>query len=123
VAKEVPLEATTNHYVTDPEALRVEESKITEYLLNEDHDKGHGKAKYFLGRGFSLSKWELLKVALIQHAKNNKIANTREHAFGKNIVVDCNLETPSGNNHCIRVVWNDHGDGTPPRLITAHPLT
>ena len=108
--------------LTCESGLHVDERKIREYLLNSKHQFGAGKAAYFEQRGFSLEDWEVLREALLSHGKTSKITNIEKHDYGTKIVVECMLSSPAGNDHCIRSVWNCHGDGTPVRLITAHPL-
>ncbi|MBV9995467.1 MAG: hypothetical protein JO127_09655 [Caulobacteraceae bacterium] len=114
--------APEGDYLPDPHLLRIDDSKVTEYLLNITHAKGGAKASFFLSVGFSLDKIEEFKAALREHAAQNKIAKVEPHPYGQKSVVDCSLATPSGAKPCVRVVWNDHADGAPPRLITAHPL-
>lgn len=106
----------------DPHLLRVEASKITDYLLNLDHTDGHGKAKFFRGVGFSEDTVDEMIDAFRGHAAKNKIAQIVEHPYGIKTVVECFMATPSGKPYCIRSVWNDHLDGEPPKLVTAVPL-
>ncbi len=109
--------------IPNPHLLRVEITKVVGYLLNPDHPKGAAKAKLFQAVGFSTEKVDEFIAALRQQAATNKIADVIEHSHGVKTVVDCFMPTPSGRPYCIRTVWNDHLDGAPPRLVTAHPLT
>lgn len=109
-------------YMAHPETLRIEPTKITDYLLNKDHPVGGSKARFFNKQGFSLEKWEDLQSALRTHAITNKISEIVKHEYGEKLIVECSIKSPNGKEHCIRVVWNDHLDGKPPKLITAHPL-
>ncbi|MCP3400502.1 DUF6883 domain-containing protein [Bradyrhizobium sp. CCGB20] len=109
--------------LVDPHLLRVEATKVTDYLLSSEHPEGAGKAKFFESVGFSKEKIEEFATALRTHAANNKIAEVVPHPYGVKTVIDCFMPTPSGKDYCIRSVWNDHKDGEPPRLITAHPLS
>lgn len=110
-------------YLSQPQALRVDKRKIVEYLLNLDHPVGFGKAQFFIDLGFSLGDWKQLAHSLRNHAQCNKISEVKNHEFGTKYIVDCILVTPKNDSFCIRVVWNDHKDGTPMKLITAHPLS
>jgi hypothetical protein len=107
----------------NPYLLRVEAAKVTDYLLSSDHPEGAAKAKFFEGVGFCKAKVDEFVAALRTHAANNNIAEVIPHAYGVKMVIDCYMPTPSGKDYCIRSVWNDHKDGEPPRLITAHPLS
>ena len=108
--------------LANPHLLRVETTKVTDYLLSSDHLLGAAKAKFFKGVGFSDQNVEEFITALRTHAAQNKIADVVPHPHGVKTVIDCFMPTPSGKDYCIRSVWNDHQDGAPPRLITAHPL-
>jgi len=110
-------------WLPHPQLLRIDDTKITGYLLNLDHPDGAAKAKFFLSKGFSLERLEEFKIALRSHAEANEIAAEEAHAYGVKSIVECAMEMPSGSSWCIRAVWNDHQDGRPPRLITAHPLS
>lgn len=114
-----PVQGET--WMPNPHLLRVEISKITDYLLNLDHAAGHGKAKFFREAGFSENLVNEMIEAFRLHAKTNKIAQVVDHQYGLKIIVECFMETPSGRSYCIRSVWNDHLDGKPPKLVTALP--
>jgi len=101
---------------------RVEEAKLRDYLLNLEHPKGQPKATYFRRRGFSPGEWEAFAGALRQHARNNPVSRTKRTPYATNYSLDCHLPTPDRSNPCIRTVWEVTEDGSPPRLITAHPL-
>ncbi len=107
----------------DPQLLRVEASKIKDYLLNLEHAEGRGKAKFFRAVGFSEEATDEMVDAFRRHAETNKIAQVVEHSYGVKTVVECFMETPAGKAYCIRAVWNDHLDGKPPKLVTAMPLS
>jgi hypothetical protein len=117
-----PVPEEDGSQLSNPHLLRIDVIKVTEYLLNSDHPIGAAKAKFFKGVGFSVAKVEEFVDALRTHAAQNKIASVIPHDYGVKTVIDCFLPTPSGKPYCIRSVWNDHQDGHPPRLITAHPL-
>jgi hypothetical protein len=103
-------------------SAKVEEAKLTTYLLNLAHRKGGSKAKFFLGRGFSAADWEGFSDALRHHAKNNPVRQTKRTPFGVHYALDCHLPTPDRSNPCIRTVWEVRPEDPRPRLITAHPL-
>jgi hypothetical protein len=109
-------------WLSNPQSLHVETAKVTDYLLNSDHPIGGSKAEFFKAVGFSRENVDQFIAALRTHAAQNKIANVILHRYGVKTVVDCFMPTPSGNAYCIRCVWNDHQDGAPPKLVTAHPL-
>lgn len=114
--------AQVEAWMPDPHLLRVETSKLADYLLNLDHVAGHGKARFFRAMGFSENATDEMIEAFRRHAEDNKIARVVAHQYGVKTVVECFMDTPSGKRCCIRAVWNDHLDGKPPKLVTAVPL-
>jgi hypothetical protein len=112
-----------NTWLPDAHLLRVDDSKVTAYLLNLDHPIGGGKAKFFRSAGFTPENIDEVIDAFRAHAAENKIADVIDGPHGVKTVIDCFMVTPSGKSYCIRAVWIDHQDGNPPRLATAHPLS
>jgi hypothetical protein len=55
------------------DSLRVDQSKITGYLLNEA--TGCGKATFFLRFGFRTNDWETLAAALMTQARGNPVVS------------------------------------------------
>jgi hypothetical protein len=109
-------------YLPGKELARVEEAKITGYLLESEHPVGGPKAKFFLGRGFRVCDWESFADALRHHARQNRVSRVKTTAFATNYSLDCSLPTPDQSSPCIRTVWEVRADDARPRLITAHPL-
>src|SRR5262245_3435324 len=118
-----PMPEEDGPRLPNPHLLRIEAIKVTAYLLNSDHPVGAAKAKFFRSVGFSGAKVEEFVAALRRHAAQNKIASVIPHDYGVKTVIDCYIPTPCGKPYCIRSVWNDHQDGAPPKLVTAHPLS
>ena len=104
------------------DSLRVEQSKVTGYLLNES--AGRGKAAFFLRLGFRPENWELLAVALTTQARNNPVASIVDSVYGKRYSVDGHIETPENRQPRprVRTVWTLENGSESPRLITAHPV-
>ncbi|NKJ37349.1 DUF6883 domain-containing protein [Rhizobium sp. SG570] len=109
-------------WIGNPQDLRIADNKVADYLLNSNHQIGAAKAKFFEGVGHKREDIESFKETMREHAACNPIASVEKHAFGTKMVVDCFVGMPNGRGYCIRTVWNDHGDGLPPILITAHPI-
>jgi hypothetical protein len=81
-----PMELPFKH------ALRVDQSKITGYLLSEA--TGRGKAAFFLRLGFRPEHWETLAEALRVQARKNAVATVVDSPYGKRYSVDGTIETP-----------------------------
>lgn len=102
--------------------LRVDESKITGYLLSEMNSRG--KAAFFLRLGFTPERWEVLAEALKVQARNNAVVSAIDSPHGARYCVDGDLETPDNRrpHPRVRTVWILAKKSQTPRLITAHPV-
>lgn len=100
--------------------LRVDESKIVDYLLSRSNS--HGKATFFLGFGFLPGEWEWMANALKQHARTHPVAAVVDSPYGTRYSVDGELETPGGRRPRVRTVWIRETDSGELRLITTHPI-
>jgi hypothetical protein len=104
------------------ESLRVDQSKIVGYLLNEV--SGRGKATFFFRLGFRPDEWQTLVEALKAQARENPVASVVDSPYGKRYSVDGAINTPDYRQILprVRTVWIlEHGSKAP-RLITAHPI-
>jgi len=99
----------------------IEDRKITHYLLNQAHRFGGPKAVFFERFGFSSDNWRLLRDALLDHARENDVANTYPGRYGQVYEVIGSIETPDGRNPTILVAWMIRHDEEAPRLVTAVP--
>lgn len=95
--------------------------KISQYLLNLAHPQGGGKAKFFLGHGFSILEPDALTAALHAHAEANEIGEVTSGEHGTKTTVRCSIATPDGKNPCITVVWILEKGCKDQRLVTAYP--
>lgn len=98
------------------------DEKIKGYLLNLQHTKGRGKAKFFMRFGFSMAEWKQLAEALVAHAQVYEVAKTEETTFGLRYVLEGELLTPTGRRPMVRAVWFIEQGDVVPRLVTAYPL-
>ncbi len=104
------------------ENLLIEQSKIDDYLLNIDHVDGWSKAKFFLGRGFSLGEPEDLANALAQHAIANWPGRIATNAYATKHIVTGPLVCPDGTAPGVIAIWRlIDGGGTTASLVTAYP--
>lgn len=100
--------------------LRIDRSKVQDYLLNLSHKEGGSKARYFLNCGFKRDDWQVMAEALRQHGVTQPVTETSGSRHGKKFTVECQIMTPDGRNPCILTAWIQEGE-QPPRLVTAHP--
>lgn len=106
--------------IPEAEAAVVEERKILDYLLSDEHPEGGPKARFFKSMGFSRDAWPTLQAALKAHAMNPLSVGSTS-PFGAKYTVDGPLVCPTGASVQVRTIWIVEYD-RPPRLITAHPL-
>ena len=104
------------------DSLRVDQSKITGYLLNEA--TGRGKATFFLRLGYRFDDWETLAAALKAQARDNPVASVVDSPYGKRYSVDGTVVTPDNRQPRprVRTVWILETGSEAPRLITAYPV-
>lgn len=100
---------------------RVDRAKIVDYLLSASHPDGRGKAAFFIAFGFSSRRWELLRDALLAHARSQPVIRIVESEYGTRYTVEGSLETPSGRRPSVRTVWIMEVGSPGPRFVTAHP--
>jgi hypothetical protein len=102
--------------------VRIERTKIVDYLLAGDHPEGAGKAAFFAEFGFTTDAWESLAEALLAHACTYPVASIFETQYGTNYRVEGPLICPDGRSPFIRAAWVVDKDADTPGLVTAHPI-
>jgi len=103
------------------EQAYIDARKITAYLLNTAHPFGGAKAAFFKRFEFGAENWELLRDALLAHAKYHEIARSYAGHYGQVFEIAGPLATPDGRNPAVWVVWMiRHGEAFP-RLVIAVP--
>jgi hypothetical protein len=95
----------------------IADPKITEYLL-----KNPGKARFFVGFGFSLAQWQVLRDALLRHVGAHEYVKEILLDDGVKYVVEGALQSPDARNPRVRSVWMIDGGRSYPRLISAYAL-
>ena len=101
--------------------VRIDQEKITDYLLSFVNPRGRAKTDFFLRFGFSAARWEELAEALRRHATSHAVARVLETAYGPRYHVDGEMETPDGRSPLVRTVWQIDLGSDHPRFITAYP--
>jgi hypothetical protein len=108
-------------HLPNKEQVVVEAEKVRDYLLNEAHPDGYGKAEFFSAKGFHQENWYELADALRQLAREGIVMKSMTSSHGQKYIVDGLVKTPSGQTVLLRTVWIvDVGVDTP-RLVTAYP--
>ena len=99
----------------------VSESKISGYLLADDHSSGRGKALFFNNLGFQKDQPAALRRALLQHTAGNEVSSVQQTSFGTKYLIDGRIFGPNGTAAANRSIWFIKVGERGPRLITAYP--
>jgi len=99
----------------------VEHEKVRDYLLNEAHPDGFGKAEFFIALGFRREACEALVDALRRIARDSPVTKSMTSTHGHKYIVDGLLQAPSGRTAMVRTIWIVDAGGDVPRLVTAYP--
>jgi len=99
----------------------VAEEKFTKYLLNLAHPEGGSKAKFFMGYGFTLQSWHLLKDAVWVHAQQYDVVSTEIQPFGTNYALDGLIDAPNGAKPNVRTIWCISTGASTPHFVSAYP--
>ena len=102
--------------------LIVEESKISDYLLDLEHRIGGAKARFFMGFGFDASRPVEFAECLKSHAASNPVVSVGDTGYGTKWVVEGPITCPDGRSPGIRTVWILDSGREFPRLVSAYPL-
>ena len=96
------------------EDAHIDQRKLTEYLLNQDHPEATGKSKFFCGRYGD--NWTELRDDLLEHA-TGAVLSVEETRHGTRYV----LEGPL-SGALVRSVRMIRTGESIPRLVTAYPI-
>lgn len=99
----------------------VDREKIADYLLNPAHPDNGGKAKFFLGLGFTVEQWQVFAEALRTLAAAFQVMEHVESPHGIKYILIGRIETASGRSPSVRTVWIVDKGNDKPRLVTAYP--
>jgi hypothetical protein len=99
----------------------VESDKIARYLLSGTHTRGRGKAQFFISFGFSPDAPEVLRRALLQHAKASDVLSLDQSQHGTKYTAQGPLPAPDGRAPVVRSVWIIDQGRQWPRFVTAFP--
>jgi filamentous hemagglutinin len=107
-----------------PDSARavIDDQKVSDYLLKQDHPGNGGKAAFFLSLGYGPGDFAGLREALLHVAATGLVVREIESAYGRKFVVDGWLRPKSrGTPQPVRTVWMIAAAGDAPRFVTAYP--
>lgn len=103
------------------DAAVVEPAKLTAYLLNAEHPIGADKAA-FLGRfGFRAEAWQVLRAALLAHARTGLVVDQRASQYGQHFALEGPLPMRDGRKPTVRTAWVLLWGVHHPSFVIAHP--
>ena len=96
--------------------------KLTVYLLNPQHKKNSGKAKFFLGRGFNSIDTSIIATALFEHAEKHWPGQVYpDPPWGNLFELIGEIKCPDGTTPHILAVWKIETGGSAASFVTAYP--
>lgn len=99
----------------------IDQGKITAYLLASSHPAGGAKAAFFARFGFAPASWQVLRDALLDHARRARVLTIGDTEFGTKYTLEGALSTPDGRKPLVRAIWFMGVGETVPRFVTAYP--
>ena len=109
-------------------AAIIEDSKLLDYALNPDNERGQHKARVFESTlGYNLSNWLTLKQHILNNLANHEAVFVSDTPFGQKYKVTLSLTGFNGRTEDVLTIWQydrlSSGELRPyPRLITVYVL-
>lgn len=101
----------------------IRKTKLAEYLLSLEHEKGKSKAKFFRGIGFTETNIKEFEQALLKIGKSNEVVEVdREKLeYVVKYVIFGLINSPNGKQYKVKTVWAIESGSKIPHLTTALP--
>jgi hypothetical protein len=107
--------------IPNHEQAIIEPDKLTEYLLNPNHQRGKSKAHLLMKLGYSLENWQELEQDIRRDHLNEEITEIQETPYGVRYKIRAILITPTGELLMVKTVWQIDIGQNIPRFITLVP--
>lgn len=104
------------------ETVVIEDSKITEYLLNVNHPEGGTKAAYFIQHGFNPEQPKVMKQFLLTHLLQRSSVEIVETRFGTKHILTGKIKFPDDDEFILRSVWMKPAKENILKFVTAYPI-
>ncbi len=96
--------------------------KLTVYLLNPQHKKNGGKAKFFLARGFTTLNLAVIVTALFEHAEKHWPGQVYpDPPWGNLFELIGEINCPDGTTPHVLAVWKIERGQSVASFVTAYP--
>ena len=96
-------------------------NKLTEYLLNVEHERGGTKARLLDEFGYNQNNWRQLDTDIRRYHLDVEVDVVQRTLYSMRYEIRAPLETPSGRTLMIRTIWQIDTGTDVPRLITLFP--
>jgi hypothetical protein len=107
--------------IPNADSAHVPSEKLTDYLLNEQHPIGGGKAKWFRGLGYDPATPTALEQDLLKLVRTTEAFTETSSPFGTKYIVSAKIAAPNGKEANLTTVWIVEPSDSRPRLVTAYP--
>ena len=101
------------------ENIVIDDSKLTDYLLNIYHSDGNKKAKFLIERKFDANS---LKTTLVKQAEEEYVKEVKYSEFGTKYIIESNVKSPDKRAFTLRSVWIVYLNEKFIKLVTAYPI-
>ena len=102
------------------EHVRIDERKVSGYLLSPTHPVGRFKAKVFGALGFDVSNVVAFVAELRRIAATGEVSDVEDIEFGRKYTVPGDLKGPAGTAQVL-TVWIQETGQEDVRLVTVRP--
>lgn len=103
-----------------PRVYRIDQLKITAYLLNPVHPVGGAKALFFVRHGFCRTRPGEFETALLLHPLTASLVKTENNGFADKFIFEGELGGPNGPIPRVRSVWKRNAGIAYGELVTAY---
>jgi hypothetical protein len=107
--------------IPNREQAIIESEKITDYLLNLNHQRGQAKAELLMRLGYTLENWQQLEHDIRRDHLNEEITEIQETPYGVRYKIRAILRTPTDEQRMVKTVWQVDIGQSFPRFITLVP--
>ena len=107
--------------IPNADSAFVTPDKLSDYLLDDQHPVGGGKAKWFHGLGYDRADPVVLEQDLLKLVRDSEDFTEKQSTFGTKYVVSGKITAPSGDVVNVTTVWIVEPGEMRLRLVTAYP--
>jgi Domain of unknown function (DUF6883) len=101
------------------DSIIIEESKLSDYLLNPNHPDGGVKAKFLIEKKFDKDSF---KTAHTKQAEGEDVKEIKKTEFGTKYIIESEIKSPDGKSFSLRSVWIVYLSEKFVKFITAYPV-